>query len=80
MDDAELVFVYFASEGLSAVSMFEFGHCVAKVRNGTGRMLVCCEDGYARRGNVQIVCARHGIKLLETMENVVEEIASILAL
>jgi hypothetical protein len=80
MEEADLVFVYFASEGLSAVSMFEIGHCVAKMQSGAGTMLVCCEDDYARRGNVQIVCARHGIKLLDTMENVVEEIKSILAL
>lgn len=80
MEKADLVFIYFASEGLSAVSMFEFGNCLTKLYSGTGTMLVCCEDGYARRGNVQIVCARHGIKLLETMENVVEEIQSVLAL
>jgi hypothetical protein len=80
MEEADLVFVYFASEGLSAVTMFEFGHCLAKMQNGRGTMLVCCEDGYARRGNVQIACARYDIKLLDTMENVVEEIKGTLAL
>lgn len=80
MEGADLVFVYFASEGLSAVTMFEFGHSVGKLETSKAAMLVCCEDGYARRGNVQIACARHDIKLLDTMENVVEEIKGILAL
>ena len=80
MKEADLVVAYFAANGLSAVSMLEFGLCVAKVQQGTGTMLVCCEPGYMRRGNVQIVCARYGVKLLDSLDNAAEEIKSILAL
>jgi hypothetical protein len=77
MEEADLVIVYFAAKGLSAVSLLELGLCVAKMEGGKGRVLVCCEPRYERRGNVQIVCERYGIKLMEELdglEDVVKEI------
>jgi hypothetical protein len=34
----------------------------------SGKMVVCCPGGYWRRGNVQIVCKRFGILLVDTLE------------
>jgi hypothetical protein len=75
MKSADLVICYFAADGLSAVSMLEFGLGVAKLqREGKGSMLVCCEPGYVRRGNIQVVCARYGIRLLEGLDGLEEEV------
>ena len=80
MKEADLVVVYLAAEGLSAVSLLELGLCAARTENGHGRVIVCCEPGYARRGNVQVVCARYGIGLLESLDSLVEEVKSLLEL
>ena len=80
MKVADLVVVYFAAEGLSAVSLLEFGLCTAKMDGGKGSMIVCCEQGYARRGNVQVVCARYGIGLLDSLDCLADEVKTMLEL
>jgi hypothetical protein len=34
----------------------------------SGKMVVCCPEGFWRRGNVQIVCQSFEIQLVETLE------------
>lgn len=50
------------------ISLLELG-----LYAGSGRLVVCCPEGYWRRGNVQIVCARFGIPVLETLGELMEE-------
>jgi hypothetical protein len=40
----------------------------------SGKMVVCCPEGFYRRGNVQIVCDRFGIELVDTMEQLMERV------
>lgn len=32
------------------------------------KLVVCCPEGFWRRGNVQVVCGRYGVKLVETLD------------
>ncbi|OAL42594.1 hypothetical protein IQ07DRAFT_669236, partial [Pyrenochaeta sp. DS3sAY3a] len=48
-------------EKLSPITLLELGHH-AKDR----KLIVCCPDGFLRKGNVQIVCERFGIPLIES--------------
>jgi hypothetical protein len=32
----------------------------------SGKLVVCCTDGFWSKGNVEIVCARHGIPMAES--------------
>lgn len=80
MKDADLVIVYFAAKGLSAVTLLEFGLCVAKMEGRKGTMLVCCEPKYERRGNVQVVCAKYDIKLMEGLDGVEDIVKEVLDL
>jgi hypothetical protein len=34
----------------------------------TKRMVVCCPDGYWRKGNVEIVCERYGVDTVQTLD------------
>jgi hypothetical protein len=43
-------------------------------------MLVCCEPGYVRRGNVQILCARYGIGLIEGLDGFGDIVRDVLGL
>ena len=40
----------------------------------SGKLLVCCPTGFWRRGNVEVVCARHGVSLIEDLAELVQTI------
>jgi hypothetical protein len=71
LERADLVCFYFAPATKSPISLLELG-LLAR----TGRALVCCPEGFWRRGNVEIVCARHGIPLVEDLAALAEGIRS----
>jgi hypothetical protein len=52
---------------MSPISLMELG-LHAKDR----KLVVCCPEGFWRRGNVQVVCAEFGIPLVETREELAE--------
>jgi hypothetical protein len=39
-----------------------------------GRLVVCCPEGYWRRGNVEVVCHRYGVQLLPILDDLVAEV------
>jgi hypothetical protein len=55
---ADIIFLYLLPETKSPISLLELGK-----HADSGKMIVCCPDGFWRKGNVEIVCARHGIPL-----------------
>lgn len=61
---ASAVAFYFDPATHAPVSLLELG-LMAAARSE--RVVVCCPPGYWRRGNVQVVCARHAIPLVETL-------------
>lgn len=56
LDAADLVLMYFAPGSASPISLLELGLYVR-----SKKLIVCCPDGFYRKGNVDIVCQRHGI-------------------
>jgi len=54
MDVADMILMYFDPKTKSPITLLELGLHVTQC------MIVCCPDGYWRRGNVEIVCAKHG--------------------
>ena len=69
MDGADVIAVYFAPDAKAPVTLLEFGLYAA-----SGKVVVCCPDGFYRRGNVEIVCKRLGIRLVDTFEELVKEV------
>ena len=59
LDRADLAVFYFQPGTRSPVTLLELGHRLAgpKARD----TLVCCPEGFWRRGNVEVVCARAGL-------------------
>jgi hypothetical protein len=64
---ADVIVFYFAPGSLAPVSLLELG-----MYAGTGKVVVCCPEGFYKRGNVQIVCARYGIPLVGSKEEFVK--------
>src|SRR5262249_34429864 len=59
----------FGSGSTAAVRLLELGLCAR-----SGRLVVACPTGFWRRGNVEIVCQRYGVPLLESLPDLVAEV------
>ncbi len=66
LDESDLIFMYFSPETKSPISLLELG-----AYGQYGKMVVCCPDGFWRKGNVEIFCTRHQIPLFNTMEDAI---------
>ena len=40
----------------------------------SSKIIVCCPEGFWRKGNVDIVCERYGVKTVNTINELVSEI------
>ena len=69
-DQADIVVVYFHPDTQAPVSLLELGLC-ARV---PGKAIVVCPEGYWKRGNVQIVCNKFGIEMVDTVDGLKEAI------
>jgi Nucleoside 2-deoxyribosyltransferase like len=70
---ADLVIMNFIPHTLSPISLLEFGLFAR-----SGKMVVCCTHGFWRKGNVDVVCQRYGIKQVAKLADLAREISAIL--
>lgn len=66
---AELIVFYFAPDTRAPITLLELG-----LAAGRKRAVVCCPDGYWRKGNVDIVCRRHAIPLAADLDELIAHI------
>ncbi|KAF2740918.1 hypothetical protein EJ04DRAFT_398334, partial [Polyplosphaeria fusca] len=66
---ANVIAFYFDPGKESPITLLELG-----LYAGTGKAVVCCPEGFYKRGNVEIVCKRYGVVLVETLEELVGEV------
>ena len=60
LEKADIIAMYFDPKTKSPISLLELG-LYAKYDNT--KLIVCCPDGFWRKGNVQIVCQRYDVPL-----------------
>ncbi|RDL41687.1 Uncharacterized protein BP5553_01666 [Venustampulla echinocandica] len=65
LEQADIVAIYFGAETTAPVTLLEFGFAAGKGK----RVVVCCQEGYQKRGNVQILCDKLGIDVVPRPEN-----------
>ena len=58
LDRADVVAMWFAAESKAPITLLELG-----LTARSGKLLVGCPEGFWRKGNVEVVCARFGIPL-----------------
>jgi nucleoside 2-deoxyribosyltransferase-like protein len=59
LDRAHVIAMWFAPDTRAPITLLELG-----LHARAGKLLVGCPDGYWRKGNVEVVCARFAIPLL----------------
>lgn len=64
LEQCSLIALCLTAESKAPISLMELGIHVSE-----GKMVVCCPEGYWRKGNVDIVCARYGVKVIEDFED-----------
>ena len=63
LEKANVIFMYFSPETQSPISLLELGRYA-----GRKQMVVCCPDGFWRKGNVEILCTREDVILFNDLE------------
>ena len=62
LEQADVVIMFFAANTKSPISLLEFG-----LYAQSKKMLVVCENGFWRKGNVDVVCQRYNIPQYENL-------------
>lgn len=68
LERADLILMYLDPATQAPISLMELGLSAAK-----GTMIVCCPEGYWRKGNVDIVCKKYEIPQSNTLIELIEE-------
>lgn len=71
LERANLIVLYLLPGSQSPISLLELG---LHARNK--RMVVVCPDGFWRKGNVDIVCERYGVKMFDTIDDVISHMVN----
>lgn len=72
MEKANVIAMYFEPNTKSPISLLELGLFAR-----TGKMVVCCPEGFWRKGNVDIVCTKYGVKQVESLSDLAEYLVRI---
>lgn len=66
---ADIIAMYFDPNTKSPITLLELGLFAT-----TGKLIVCCPDGFWRKGNVEIVCEDYDIPMIETRDEFFEQL------
>ncbi|EKG15087.1 hypothetical protein MPH_07770 [Macrophomina phaseolina MS6] len=67
---ADVIAMYFDPNTKAPISLLELGLFAA-----SGKMVVCCPDGFYRKGNVELVCERAKVPLVNTLDELIERVS-----
>jgi hypothetical protein len=69
LDSCDIIFMNIIPGTKSPITLLELGlHANSK------KIIVCCPDGFWRKGNVEIVCSRFNIPLYDNFEEAIEKL------
>ncbi len=68
-DRAAMIVMYFDPATQSPITLLELG-----LFANSGKLVVCCPDGFWRKGNVEVVCDRYHIPMVATLPDLIESI------
>lgn len=69
LEQADMIIMYFDPATKSPISLLELGLFAS-----SKKLIVCCPQGFWRKGNVDIVCERHMIEQAENFEILINQI------
>ncbi len=71
INNVNLVVMYFDPKTKSPISLMELG-----LLANTRKVIVCCPEGFWRKGNVDIVCYKYNIPICDSLEELIETVQS----
>lgn len=69
LDRADIIIMYLSPDTKAPISLLELG-----LYANSGKLLVCCPEGYWRKGNVEIVCEKYDIPVFENLDDLLKSI------
>jgi hypothetical protein len=69
LEHCDVIALYFDPATKSPISLLELG-----IHTGGGKLVVCCPEGFWRKGNVDIVCEMYGVTQVDSIEGLVAEV------
>lgn len=72
LETATIIAMYFEPGTKSPVSLLELG-----LFAGSGKMVVCCPEGFWRKANVDIVCEKYGVHQVDSLNDLSKYIVRI---
>jgi hypothetical protein len=69
LEQADFIVLFLEKNSKSPISLLELG-----LFADSKKLLVCCENGFWRKGNVDIVCQRKGILMFDNLEEILNYI------
>ncbi|MEJ7599917.1 MAG: nucleoside 2-deoxyribosyltransferase domain-containing protein [Kofleriaceae bacterium] len=73
LERADVIAMWFAPETRAPITLLELG-----LHARDGKLVVGCPAGFWRRGNIEVVCARHGVPLVAAWSDFVAKLEAIL--
>ncbi|MCP4439683.1 MAG: hypothetical protein GY810_12130 [Aureispira sp.] len=71
LDCADYIFFHFEPDSKSPITLLELG-----LYANSKKCLVHCPNGFWRKGNIDVVCARYNIPQVDTLQNALELLKS----
>ncbi len=68
LERSKVIVFYFSPESKAPISLLELG-----LHAKSDKLIVCCPEGYWRKGNVDIVCDRYNIETAETIDDLIQK-------
>jgi hypothetical protein len=72
LEQANIIAMYLEPNTKSPVSLLELGLFAR-----SGKMIVCCPDGFWRKGNVDILCEKYGVKQVGSLNDLLKHVIQI---
>jgi hypothetical protein len=79
IEDCDIPFFYFEAGSVSPITLQELGFVIGTRRGDmtaatayVHKPVVVCPEKYWRRGNVEIMCARHDVRVYDTLDEGIE--------
>lgn len=74
LKNSDLIIMYLMPGTYSPISLLEIGLYTDINSIINNKILICCPDGFWRKGNIEIICDKYRIPLYEDYESLIEEI------
>lgn len=72
LEQCDTIFMYLSPGTISPISLLELGLFTDTGGGWNTKMIVCCPEGFHRKGNVDIVCERYGVDQIDSLEELYE--------